>query len=1088
MTSAMKKDDARKKALLLGYIEKTRNRFMGILVAAKWAADKQEILGKTTHVTERLHEMQWELDAPPNRLFQINAYLRDSVRAPIYDVPAALEVLGTGGFAVLPQSIFPEEAEVKFPSDLLRMASLECSILAALFDTDLPEGFTQVSVEDGLATLSKPREFSVQIVPLLGAPDLESASGSRPEDIKWAIVSVNLLVKAKSSVPIHSGDYMLEQLRRKCQIKITGGEGLQGVFDHLQSVSTKLQIALLAAQSKSLREKMRVTTETNNLEIYQLTVAFWNGNGKLEIRPNPNSWELEVVVEEEVDQTLFIDASDLDLASIISSAITAKSYKLLADISACCPAATRHKLIFEACGVSLWLSFVSEERWCRIHVDSKTGELILRFSPSLQSPLTEGKNSRILLLFSSAEFSDKVLAHRLLQCKSTLEHSLLSLPMGLVDVVSHPNGISEPLLSNAFFLQDSNLKRYLLAIESVPLKDATVTLTVMERTAEGGYKTVSSKETSEHNLKGLITKRFLQRIKLLTLIEQLARQGFTHTEHQGQVMAQRSAPLFHTFDKGVTISIDANGQEVSIEFAATRAIDFNVQGSQSSCPLWVQETTAFSRKSGDESGKRFVWTMPHVTESTIQLFMAQLEEFSWSVRHLDELARIWMQYSLEIFELFPIFGLQPAFSGVWVFFGPDSQSLGSFKLHGRIGVKFIDRFTSFRCLPDMAHQVGPFLAHNLKSGGALIDVLFRGLEAFPMVHALGSHLFNLQNNRQIGYEGECILIPRGVNDFVLRYGHLFGVRIICVPYSKCVFLSDAFSSINDQTKHGPRSAMLEWSTFLHHHATRMKVYQSNGAGEKIAANTRLNLVDPRAICSDFSGEFSELILQYLGSSNSWMYAGQIAQSLRYSVLPVNAIPKSDSQWIFTSPFGLVIKGSFSWNPQRLNFDVSSTLTASSALLTPQICQNVANLLNAFQTNSRHSIMTFRNLMALFSANASVIVQILEICNDGKVDLYHVVEENSIFAKEETSNSAEKPPESPLISTVEYPDVGMPASVVDSLGNLNFTFRIKSSKQLFPVRLSSDSSYSLWIHKLSVLNALPNLTQEKTLRDLILKTF
>ena len=160
-----------------------------------------------------------------------------------------------------------------------------------------------------------------------------------------------------------------------------------------------------------------------------------------------------------MDDNLYIDAGDLDLANLVLNAVTARSYRVLAEISSCCPISTKHKLIFggidENTGVSLWLAFVSDERWCRLHIDSKSGELVIRYAPSLQSPLTAGKDSTILQLFQSPNFVDKVRGHRLLQCKSMVEHTLLSLPVGMVNVLSFPNGVAEPMKSNAFFVQVS---------------------------------------------------------------------------------------------------------------------------------------------------------------------------------------------------------------------------------------------------------------------------------------------------------------------------------------------------------------------------------------------------------------------------------------------------------------------------------------------------------------------------------------------------------------------------------------------------------------------------------------------------------
>ncbi len=69
MASAAKKDDARKRKMLLSFLDKTRQRFMGLLVAVQWVAGKADLLSNLTLLMQRLHELQWQLDQPPSRLF-----------------------------------------------------------------------------------------------------------------------------------------------------------------------------------------------------------------------------------------------------------------------------------------------------------------------------------------------------------------------------------------------------------------------------------------------------------------------------------------------------------------------------------------------------------------------------------------------------------------------------------------------------------------------------------------------------------------------------------------------------------------------------------------------------------------------------------------------------------------------------------------------------------------------------------------------------------------------------------------------------------------------------------------------------------
>jgi hypothetical protein len=44
--------------MLLDYLEKTRMRFMGLLVAVRWASDKHDLLTKLSGLMGKLHEMQ----------------------------------------------------------------------------------------------------------------------------------------------------------------------------------------------------------------------------------------------------------------------------------------------------------------------------------------------------------------------------------------------------------------------------------------------------------------------------------------------------------------------------------------------------------------------------------------------------------------------------------------------------------------------------------------------------------------------------------------------------------------------------------------------------------------------------------------------------------------------------------------------------------------------------------------------------------------------------------------------------------------------------------------------------------------------
>lgn len=54
LQSGKKKDDERKKKLLLGFCVKTRGRVAALLVAVRWAKDKENIVARASEVTQAL--------------------------------------------------------------------------------------------------------------------------------------------------------------------------------------------------------------------------------------------------------------------------------------------------------------------------------------------------------------------------------------------------------------------------------------------------------------------------------------------------------------------------------------------------------------------------------------------------------------------------------------------------------------------------------------------------------------------------------------------------------------------------------------------------------------------------------------------------------------------------------------------------------------------------------------------------------------------------------------------------------------------------------------------------------------------------
>lgn len=120
-------------------------------------------------------------------------------RAPVYDVPSAVEILLTGSYQRLPKCVDDVGMQPSLDEQQKKPAlrKLEVLVRSKLLETALPKEITEVKVSKGTVTLSVEGEFKVLIT-----------LGYRGHLSMWRILHLDLLVGEKS------GPIKLEVTRR----------------------------------------------------------------------------------------------------------------------------------------------------------------------------------------------------------------------------------------------------------------------------------------------------------------------------------------------------------------------------------------------------------------------------------------------------------------------------------------------------------------------------------------------------------------------------------------------------------------------------------------------------------------------------------------------------------------------------------------------------------------------------------------------------------------------------------------------------------------------------------------------------------
>ncbi|RWW52900.1 hypothetical protein BHE74_00040652 [Ensete ventricosum] len=192
------RSDSEKKIDLLKFIAKTRQRMLRIHVLAK----------VSVCVPSRvpLGSGRWKAASFLNPCFMNSIYSLfymheglQHARAPIFDVPAAIEILLSGGYKRLPKCIEDLVVQSTLSEDEQKptLRKLDTILRSKLLEVVLPKEISEVTISDGIAVLRVDGEFKVFLT-----------LGYRGHLSLWRILHIELLVGEKS------GTIKLEETRR----------------------------------------------------------------------------------------------------------------------------------------------------------------------------------------------------------------------------------------------------------------------------------------------------------------------------------------------------------------------------------------------------------------------------------------------------------------------------------------------------------------------------------------------------------------------------------------------------------------------------------------------------------------------------------------------------------------------------------------------------------------------------------------------------------------------------------------------------------------------------------------------------------
>uniref|UniRef100_A0A0D3H4M2 Mediator of RNA polymerase II transcription subunit 14 n=1 Tax=Oryza barthii TaxID=65489 RepID=A0A0D3H4M2_9ORYZ len=194
---ARQRSDSEKKIDLLKFIARTRQRMLRLHVLAKWC-QQVPLVNYCQQLGSTLSSHETCFTQTADSLYFMHEGLQQA-RAPMFDIPSALEVMLTGNYQRLPLCIEDIGSQNKLSPDEEKRAlqKLNASVRYKVLVTPRPKEVSNVSVADGIAVFRVDGEFKVLLT-----------LGYRGHLDLWRILHLEVLVGDKG------GPIKLEERRR----------------------------------------------------------------------------------------------------------------------------------------------------------------------------------------------------------------------------------------------------------------------------------------------------------------------------------------------------------------------------------------------------------------------------------------------------------------------------------------------------------------------------------------------------------------------------------------------------------------------------------------------------------------------------------------------------------------------------------------------------------------------------------------------------------------------------------------------------------------------------------------------------------
>ncbi|XP_057439509.1 mediator of RNA polymerase II transcription subunit 14 isoform X2 [Lotus japonicus] len=222
--------DTDKKISILKFLSKTQQRMIRLNVLTKWCQQVPLIQHcQQLASTVSNHDMCFTQAA--DSLFFMHEGLQQA-RAPVYDVPSAVEILLTGSYERLPKCVEDVGTQYALGEDQQKPAlkKLDMLVRSKLLEVSIPKEISHVKVSDGTARVRVDGEFEVLIT-----------LGYRGHLSLWRILHLELLVGEKGK-PVKLDELRRHVLGDDLERRMAAAEN---PFSILYSVLHELCVALV---------------------------------------------------------------------------------------------------------------------------------------------------------------------------------------------------------------------------------------------------------------------------------------------------------------------------------------------------------------------------------------------------------------------------------------------------------------------------------------------------------------------------------------------------------------------------------------------------------------------------------------------------------------------------------------------------------------------------------------------------------------------------------------------------------------------------------------------------------------------------